>query len=87
MLKQKIDDVDIATSAFPEEIKQLFPKTIDIGIEHGTVLVLENDEQYEITTFRTESTYQDYRRPDHVEFVRSLAEDLKEEILRSMRLL
>ena len=41
------------------------------------MLVLENDEQYEITTFRTESTYQDYRRPDHVEFVRSLAEDLK----------
>lgn len=77
LLNQPIHDVDIATSAFPEEIKQLFPKTIDIGIEHGTVLVLENDEQYEITTFRTESTYQDYRRPDHVEFVRSLAEDLK----------
>ena len=77
LLNQPIHDVDIATSAFPEEIKQLFPKTIDIGIEHGTVLVLENDEQYEITTFRTESTYQDYRRPDHVEFVRSLEEDLK----------
>ena len=59
LLNQPIHDVDIATSAFPEEIKQLFPKTIDIGIEHGTVLVLENNEQYEITTFRTESTYQD----------------------------
>ena len=54
-----------------------FPKTIDIGIEHGTVLALAEEEQYEITTFRTESTYQDYRRPDHVEFVRSLEEDLK----------
>ena len=41
LLNQPIHDVDIATSAFPEEIKQLFPKTIDIGIEHGTVLVLE----------------------------------------------
>ncbi len=77
LLKQDIHDVDIATSAFPEEIKQLFPKTIDIGIEHGTVLALIDDEQYEITTFRTESTYQDYRRPDSVEFVRSLEEDLK----------
>lgn len=77
LLKQDIHDVDIATSAFPEEIKQLFPKTIDIGIEHGTVLALVDDEQYEITTFRTESTYQDYRRPEYVEFVRSLEEDLK----------
>lgn len=77
LLGQKIHDVDIATSAFPEEIKQLFPKTIDIGIEHGTVLVFHEEEQYEITTFRTESTYQDYRRPDSVSFVRTLEEDLK----------
>lgn len=77
ILNQKIHDVDIATSAFPEEIQQIFPKTIDVGIEHGTVLVLFQDEQYEITTFRTESTYQDYRRPDEVTFVRSLEEDLK----------
>ncbi|MBO0482022.1 CCA tRNA nucleotidyltransferase [Candidatus Enterococcus courvalinii] len=76
LLHQEIHDVDIATSAFPQEIKALFPRTIDVGIEHGTVLVLE-EEQYEITTFRTESTYQDFRRPDKVEFVRSLEEDLK----------
>lgn len=77
ILGQNIHDVDIATSAFPEEIKDIFPKTIDVGIEHGTVLVLDQDEQYEVTTFRTESTYQDYRRPDEVTFVRSLEEDLK----------
>ncbi len=77
LLNQPIHDVDIATSAFPAEIKQIFPKTIDVGIEHGTVLVLEKAGQYEITTFRTESAYQDFRRPDHVEFVRSLKEDLK----------
>lgn len=77
LLNQPIHDVDIATSAFPAEIKEIFPRTIDVGIEHGTVLVLQEDAQYEITTFRTESTYQDYRRPDHVEFVRSLEEDLK----------
>lgn len=78
MLQQPIHDVDIATSAFPEEIQQLFPKTFDVGIQHGTVMVLaDNQITYEITTFRTESTYQDYRRPDQVAFVRSLAEDLK----------
>lgn len=77
LLHQAIHDVDIATSAFPAEVKGLFSRTIDVGIEHGTVLVLFEDEQYEITTFRTESTYQDFRRPEKVEFVRSLAEDLK----------
>ena len=77
LLGKEINDVDIATSAFPAEIKQIFPKTIDVGIEHGTVMVLWDGEAYEITTFRTESTYQDFRRPDKVEFVRSLEEDLK----------
>lgn len=72
-----IHDVDIATSAYPAEIKAIFKKTVDTGIEHGTVMVIEHGEGYEITTFRTESTYQDFRRPDHVEFVRSLKEDLK----------
>lgn len=72
-----IHDVDIASSAYPQEIKQIFKKTVDTGIEHGTVMVLYNKKGYEITTFRTEYGYQDYRRPDKVEFVRSLDEDLK----------
>ncbi|MCA9766031.1 MAG: CCA tRNA nucleotidyltransferase, partial [Carnobacterium sp.] len=77
LLNKEINDVDLATSAFPAEIKAIFSKTIDVGIEHGTVMVLKNDETYEVTTFRTESTYQDFRRPDQVVFVRSLKEDLK----------
>lgn len=72
-----IHDVDIATSAYPEEIKSIFKHTVDTGIKHGTVTVLMDDESYEITTFRTESGYQDYRRPDKVTFVRSLTDDLK----------
>ena len=71
-----VNDVDIATSAMPNQIKEIFKLTIDIGIEHGTVMVLENGESYEITTFRTESTYKDFRHPDSVTFVRSLTEDL-----------
>lgn len=77
LLDRHIHDVDIATSAYPEEVKELFEKTIDTGIKHGTVTVLYSGESYEITTFRTESGYQDYRRPDHVTFVQNLEEDLK----------
>lgn len=77
ILNLPIHDVDMATSAYPAEIKEIFQKTVDTGIEHGTVMVLDHGEGYEITTFRTESTYQDFRRPDEVTFVRSLAEDLK----------
>ncbi|MGO2476045.1 MAG: CCA tRNA nucleotidyltransferase [Lacticaseibacillus paracasei] len=72
-----IHDVDIASSADPAEIKRIFKRTADTGIEHGTVMVLDHGTGYEVTTFRTESRYQDFRRPDHVTFVRSLAEDLK----------
>lgn len=77
LLGLEVNDVDIATSAHPQEIKDIFSRTVDVGIEHGTVLVLTEDREYEITTFRTESTYKDFRRPDSVTFVRSLKEDLK----------
>ncbi|MGT2935552.1 CCA tRNA nucleotidyltransferase [Streptococcus castoreus] len=77
LLERPIHDVDIATSSYPEETKTIFSRTVDVGIEHGTVLVLENGDDYEITTFRTEDVYVDYRRPSQVSFVRSLEEDLK----------
>ncbi|MGM0899879.1 MAG: CCA tRNA nucleotidyltransferase [Bacillota bacterium] len=77
LLGREISDVDIATSALPEELKAIFPHTADVGIEHGTILVIYNGVPYEITTFRTESGYSDYRRPDQVKFIRSLKEDLK----------
>lgn len=77
LLGKPIHDVDIATSAFPAEIKALFDRTIDTGIQHGTVMILDHGVGYEVTTFRTESTYTDFRRPDDVTFVRELREDLK----------
>ncbi|HFI0357165.1 TPA: CCA tRNA nucleotidyltransferase [Streptococcus suis] len=77
ILGRPIHDVDIATSSYPQETKQIFSRTIDVGIEHGTVLVLEGSKEYEITTFRTEEEYVDFRRPSQVSFVRSLEEDLK----------
>ncbi|MDN3016728.1 CCA tRNA nucleotidyltransferase [Paenibacillus sp. BSR1-1] len=77
LLNKQISDVDIATSATPEEVKRVFSRTVDVGIEHGTVLVIYNNESYEITTFRTEAEYLDFRRPKEVAFIRSLKEDLQ----------
>ncbi|MDQ0271055.1 CCA tRNA nucleotidyltransferase [Cytobacillus purgationiresistens] len=77
ILGKDIADIDIATSATPEEIKTIFDRTIDVGIEHGTIIVLYEGVPYEVTTFRTESEYVDYRRPSEVQFIRSLDEDLQ----------
>src|SRR3954471_23995751 len=77
ILGKKIADVDIATSATPQEIKTIFSKTIDVGIEHGTVVVIWDKETYELTTFRSDGEYTDFRRPSEVTFIRSLEEDLK----------
>ena len=69
-------DIDIATSAEPAEVKAVFSNTVDVGIVHGTVLVLVKGEPIEVTTYRTEGMYTDSRRPDEVHFVKSLREDL-----------
>ena len=69
-------DFDITTSAKPQEIISLFEKTIPTGIKHGTVTVIQNGEAIEVTTFRTEGAYTDNRRPDRVEFVDDLQQDL-----------
>lgn len=77
LIGREVDDVDIASSATPDEVKAIFDKTIDVGIEHGTVVVLYNNTNYEITTFRTEGAYEDFRRPSAVDFVRNLDSDLE----------
>ena len=70
-------DWDITTSAFPEQVKALFRKTIDTGIRHGTVTVLLDREGFEVTTYRIDGEYEDARHPKEVIFTRSLTEDLK----------
>ena len=69
-------DYDITTSALPEETQALFEKTIATGLKHGTVTVIIDGEQIEVTTFRTEGVYNDSRHPDGVNFVRDVKEDL-----------
>lgn len=77
ILNQVPYDWDITTSAEPLEVKELFSKTVDTGLQHGTVTVLINGEGYEVTTYRIDGTYDDHRRPDFVDFTKSLEEDLK----------
>lgn len=76
ILGKHAQDIDIATSAEPNEVKLVFSNTVDVGIAHGTVLVIVEGEPIEVTTYRTESAYTDHRRPDEVYFVKSLREDL-----------
>ena len=77
ILGREPGDWDITTSARPEQVKEIFRRTVDTGIEHGTVTVMMGKEGYEVTTYRIDGEYSDHRRPDQVEFTASLEEDLK----------
>ena len=82
LLGREPEDWDITTSALPAEIKETFRRTVDTGIEHGTVTVMMKNASgglsgYEVTTYRVDGEYRDSRHPDHVEFTASLEEDLK----------
>ena len=71
------EDWDITTSARPEQVKQLFRRTIDTGIQHGTVTVMLDKEGFEVTTYRVDGKYEDSRHPKEVMFTPNLEEDLK----------
>lgn len=92
LLGKQPNDWDITTSAKPEEVKAIFHRTIDTGIQHGTVTVLvdreilddgsgslasHTDYAFEVTTYRVDGVYTDHRRPESVCFTACLEEDLK----------
>lgn len=77
LLLRNPNDWDITTSAKPEKVKELFKKTIDTGIEHGTVTVMMHHVGYEVTTYRIDGEYEDARHPKNVTFTSNLIEDLK----------
>lgn len=77
ILARRPEDWDITTSAKPEEIKKLFRRTVDTGIEHGTVTVILGKDSYEVTTYRIDGTYEDGRHPTEVRFTDDLKEDLQ----------
>ena len=77
MLGREPKDWDITTSARPEQVKALFRRTLDTGIQHGTVTVMFGKEGYEVTTYRMDGEYEDHRHPKEVIFTPNLVEDLK----------
>ncbi|MBU1148744.1 CCA tRNA nucleotidyltransferase [Patescibacteria group bacterium] len=76
LMGKKPDDFDIATSAQPAQIEKLLPKTISVGREFGVIIALEQGQQFEIATFRSDAGYSDGRRPDAV-FYTNPQEDAK----------
>lgn len=70
-------DWDITTSALPYDVKALFSRTVDTGIAHGTVTVLFGKNSYEVTTYRIDGPYEDFRHPTEVAYVKNLVQDLR----------
>ena len=68
VLNKTPKDFDIATSALPDEVSRLFPKTIEVGKAFGVVIVIIEDFQFEVTTFRSEGNYRDGRHPEWIKF-------------------
>src|SRR5690625_2741792 len=77
ILKRKFNDIDITTVAKPNEVLKHF-KGVPTGVRYGTVTVSFRNEKFEVTTFRSEDTYNDYRRPERVTF----EEDVLKDVLR-----
>lgn len=77
LLQKTPQDWDITTSAEPMEVKKLFAKTYDTGLQHGTVTVALEGKCYEVTTYRIESEYDDCRHPNAVIFTKNLKQDLQ----------
>jgi tRNA nucleotidyltransferase (CCA-adding enzyme) len=77
VLGREPEDWDITTSATPLQVKKIFRRTVDTGIQHGTVTILMEKDHFEVTTYRLDGEYEDNRHPKEVSFTSSLAEDLK----------
>ena len=74
LLGRPIHDWDITTSALPEQVLALFPRTVPTGLPHGTVTVLSDVGPVEVTTYRADGAYHDGRHPDAVRFVRAYSD-------------
>jgi len=77
LLGRTVSDWDLATSARPERVQAIFPRTIPTGIAHGTITVMHRGVAYEVTTLRGEGAYSDGRRPDSVFYVDDIRDDLE----------
>ena len=78
LLGKSPSDYDLTTDATPEKIKEIFAneRTVDTGIKHGTVSIILEGEQFEVTTYRVDGEYKDSRHPESVSFTRDIRDDL-----------
>lgn len=76
LLKQTPVDFDVATDATPDRVQQLFPQTVAVGARFGVILVLADDAQVEVATFRSDIGYSDGRHPDRVEYAQRPEQDV-----------
>lgn len=78
VMNREPNDWDVTTNASPEKIKELFAsfRTVDTGIQHGTVLIVSGKTPVETTTFRIDGEYTDNRHPDSVTFTANIKDDL-----------
>jgi poly(A) polymerase len=74
LLGREPDDYDIATSAKPEQVEALFPRTIPVGRQFGVIIVLEGGHEFQVATYRAEADYQDGRHPEKVTFADARAD-------------
>ncbi len=70
-------DCDITTNALPKDVVKLFPRTVPVGIQFGTIMVLQEGHHFEVTTFRADGRYEDGRRPTSVSFSQHITDDLE----------
>lgn len=76
IISGKLSDLDYTTNATPEQVQKIFPRTVPVGIQFGTVLVLHKGHRIEITTYRADADYHDGRRPSQVHYSDSLQKDI-----------
>ena len=76
-LKRTFTDIDICTDATPMELHQIFSEVVTTNSEYGSVTIVFEKVKFEITTFRKEFKYKDHRRPEKIEYVDTLEEDIK----------
>src|SRR6202142_4527756 len=70
-------DYDVSTDARPERVQELFPRSLSVGAKFGVILVVEDDAEVEVATFRSDIGYSDGRHPDRVAYSDSPQEDVR----------
>src|SRR5271154_6799999 len=77
LLEREPEDYDVATDARPERVQELFPASVNVGARFGVILVVSDESQVEVATFRSDIGYSDGRHPDRVEYSHTPEEDVR----------